>query len=144
MSDQTRRTKSLSGGTTKARRRQNHSCDQCYRAKRACDASGRIRGEVCSSCARTGKHCTFEKLQWRSWNNPLHNIEKELPWRVQGSNHIDVTHPGTTAPSLSPLDQTIPLVESSNDGHVASAGTDQFGASTLHAADYLGLSPQHC
>jgi hypothetical protein len=144
MSNRTFSTKSLSRGTTKARRRQNHSCDQCYRGKRACDASGRVRGEVCSSCARIGKQCTFEKLQWRSWNNPSESIEKEIPWRVQGSNHIDVAYPRTTVPSLSPLNQTISLIESLNDDHAASASSDQFGASTSHAPEYFGLNPQLC
>ncbi|KAL4787190.1 hypothetical protein BJX76DRAFT_363962 [Aspergillus varians] len=40
-------------------RRQNHSCDQCRKSKRACDAVNGQRSP-CSYCARTRKRCTMD------------------------------------------------------------------------------------
>jgi Fungal Zn(2)-Cys(6) binuclear cluster domain len=53
-------------------RRQYHSCDQCRRGRRACDAASlapSVSGNIdvypvtCSTCAKTGKRCTFDWLQ---------------------------------------------------------------------------------
>lgn len=46
----------------KTPRRQNRSCDNCRRSKRACDAA-LASWEGCSNCARTGKTCNFENVQ---------------------------------------------------------------------------------
>lgn len=64
----------------RVRRKQHSSCDQCRKAKRACDAALRAEGSEdsitqhgsavvtapvgsCSNCQRSGKICTFEWLQ---------------------------------------------------------------------------------
>lgn len=46
-------------------RRQNHSCDQCRKSKRACDATTGQRSP-CSYCARTKKRCTTEWARSRA------------------------------------------------------------------------------
>ncbi|KAL4923604.1 putative C6 transcription factor [Aspergillus undulatus] len=46
-------------------RRQNHSCDQCRKSKRACDAVSGQRSS-CSYCARTKKRCTMEWVRSRA------------------------------------------------------------------------------
>lgn len=73
----------------RARRKQHSSCDQCRKAKRACDAAHRVEAPVvgavklqpsymkpaeqrerlrssaskCSNCQKTGRDCTFEWLE---------------------------------------------------------------------------------
>ncbi|KAE8446052.1 hypothetical protein EG329_012560 [Mollisiaceae sp. DMI_Dod_QoI] len=48
-------------------RRQYRSCDQCRKGRRACDATSLNHSNVyplaCSTCAKTGKRCTFSWLQ---------------------------------------------------------------------------------
>lgn len=69
-------------------RRQNHSCDQCRKSKRACDArhtDGQRPAPPCSYCTRTKKRCTTEWAQsqaqlkrgsedflfpWATWTPP--------------------------------------------------------------------------
>lgn len=59
-------------------RRQNHSCDQCRKAKRACDALcpdpifGNFDGQhsPCSYCVRTKKRCTKEWARSQAQSTP--------------------------------------------------------------------------
>lgn len=85
----------------KPRRRQNHCCDQCRRSKRACDATGRTRSEVCSNCTRTGKVCTFEKVLRTTKEKSTQSIEENLPWANTVESHVfNDQKPPVSCPSL--------------------------------------------
>ncbi|OIW27645.1 hypothetical protein CONLIGDRAFT_633994 [Coniochaeta ligniaria NRRL 30616] len=78
-------------------RRQNHSCDQCRKSKRACDALyldptrrasfSSVDGQwsPCSYCARTKKRCTMEwaRSQARSLKLP-----RQQPYSERLSRHL--------------------------------------------------------
>ncbi|KAJ5232367.1 Regulatory protein alcR [Penicillium chermesinum] len=51
------------------RRSQDHSCDQCRKGKRRCDApknSKEMKSIVCSNCVKYRKECTFKWLSMRT------------------------------------------------------------------------------
>lgn len=52
----------------KTARRQNRSCDQCRRSKRACDAI-LAQWTGCSNCLRLGKPCSFEGVRKENGRN---------------------------------------------------------------------------
>ncbi|KIX00755.1 uncharacterized protein Z518_09820 [Rhinocladiella mackenziei CBS 650.93] len=96
----------------RVRRRQNSSCDQCRKAKRACDAAiraehtdadgssfpastgrstvrhanSRIPAAKCSNCQRNGRECTFEWLELA-----LPKTIKANKKRTQHFGHVDVS-----------------------------------------------------
>lgn len=55
----------IAGHVSTTGRKQNKSCDQCRKGKRACDADSVAAsiGTGCSNCQRTNKQCTFEWLK---------------------------------------------------------------------------------
>ncbi|KAL4915991.1 hypothetical protein BDW62DRAFT_187298 [Aspergillus aurantiobrunneus] len=66
-------------------RRQNHSCDQCRKSKRACDAANGQRSP-CSYCARTRKRCTMEWARSRAQRvvKPRQRLPERLDANVDG------------------------------------------------------------
>ncbi|KAL4808163.1 hypothetical protein BDV18DRAFT_134386 [Aspergillus unguis] len=85
-------------------RRQNHSCDQCRRSKRACDApcpdlTGRLpsQRQSCSYCAKTKKRCTMTWARSRAKSTPKPNksmhldglLQMDLPW-MEADSAIDI------------------------------------------------------
>lgn len=88
----------------RVRRKQHSSCDQCRKAKRACDAALRAESSEerniqhlspgvqvpvasCSNCHRGGKTCTFEWLKLSMHNSSTGNT-KQHQGRFKGTRNV--------------------------------------------------------
>ncbi|KIW99929.1 uncharacterized protein Z518_10857 [Rhinocladiella mackenziei CBS 650.93] len=115
---------------TKPRRRQNHCCDPCRRSKRACDATGRVREEVCSNCARTGKECTFEKVRRTVAKNSTKLSAKSLPWRSPAREHVAVDDRSSPGQNSVFTTNVFHVSDQSSHGRTLSSGSADFPETT--------------
>ncbi|KAI1752831.1 hypothetical protein F4782DRAFT_498727 [Xylaria castorea] len=125
-------------------RRQNSSCDQCRKAKRACDASvfgdqEQRAARPCSYCHRTKKHCT------RYWADSSSACKGGPSNRRRGIVHRSIGQPSTADSSAAGLFN----VTEAPEGHLpdlfrwntASFNLGDVGSDTARDGFALGDSP---
>lgn len=143
-------------------RRQNISCDQCRKAKRACDAaplvpdrSSSLSGgrepqttKPCSYCYKTKKHCT---RYWAGSRSQINSSSARKGYQSTRRRDVDprtTKHPNTTGPpSIDLFDITQVPADNHQDlfwwspaclglGNVVPGGDDQAGAMLLTEGFY--------
>ncbi|OJJ05770.1 hypothetical protein ASPVEDRAFT_64728 [Aspergillus versicolor CBS 583.65] len=149
-------------------RRQNHSCDQCRKSKRACDATTGQRSP-CSYCARTKKRCTTEWARSRAQSGfkpsrqqpHLDILTREiLPWmadqpQLQGDISTldglldfnpseDLLGWGSNPAAAAPLDYNLLSLDpaSFNNPHPAQEEPEQSALTTAHCVPNMQLDLQ--
>ncbi|WPH03951.1 Hypothetical protein R9X50_00683400 [Acrodontium crateriforme] len=80
---------------TGPRRIQNSSCDQCRKARVACDAVRLgVRGKaICTRCRKRKHECTFEFVRTNKDVKPANNESKRRRRNAGGKTSVDVARP---------------------------------------------------
>ncbi|EXJ88905.1 hypothetical protein A1O3_01969 [Capronia epimyces CBS 606.96] len=143
----------------RVRRRQHSSCDQCRKAKRACDAAFQAEHEHfhhaspvastprhtahqgkpqipvarCSNCQKAGRNCTFEWLECA-----LPKANKGIKKKSQPRNDIDASREGSTA-HFSTQKPAYASTLGSDPDFFADLGTANLGLDHIDDADLFDI-----
>ncbi|KAJ5984912.1 hypothetical protein N7522_012108 [Penicillium canescens] len=107
-----------------SRRRQLHSCDQCRKGKRGCDAPKKRKenGFSCSNCKRWKKECTFK---WIALKHTDHTGGRKRKQSGAGGPHRNPDVSSITSSCSAILDETLRSSQwyTVNPAHMAEASS---------------------